>query len=139
MVLALIRDLPAGSRYDARIYPLMDPPEENPRDVLGQEPDWYWERRTWGSKDRQLSAAILNMLGDLREYIPQWQKGRAPKHEPVGPLEWQGRTPWSKTKNATVDDAMRAFGWTGGGAPRQIEASGATVEQAMRKFGWTGK
>lgn len=109
MVLAMLRDLPAGSRLQARTYG-----QREAQDGQGQaQVDWYWERRRWGTPERELLAAILNRLGDVVKYTPQWQKGKSPDFPIVGPPEWRGEGPETEKRPASIEDAMRVFGWLG--------------------------
>jgi hypothetical protein len=109
MVLAMVKDLPEGSRLTARTYGKRPPIEPN------SEIDWYLERREWGSTDRMLAAAQVNLLGDLLRFVPMWEKGKGPKPAPVGPPEWRGIKPETeeKKREASIEDAMRVFGWPG--------------------------
>lgn len=109
MILTMMRDLPRGSRLQSRTFGMREAVEPD------SEIDWYLERREWGSSERMLMAAQLNMLGDLRKFIPQWKNGKGPDHEPVGPPEWRGIKPQSEEEQrpASIEDAMRVFGWSG--------------------------
>lgn len=108
MVLAMLRDLPPGSRLQALTYGQRETPEP------GSDIDWYLERRQWSDPDRQLMAAQLNTLSNLLRFVPQWKEGKAPEIDVVGPPEWRGITEQSDEKKkgqATVEDVMAVFGW----------------------------
>ena len=109
VILAMLRDLPEGSRLQAVTYGQRDAPEGDDSESV----DWYIERRRWGLPERQLMAAQLNMLGELRKYVPSWKDNKGPDWEPVGPPEWRGVTEQTEKKKgqATVEDVMAVFGW----------------------------
>lgn len=110
MILAMLRDLPAGSRLQARTYGEREEPIEV---APSGEVDWYWERRKWGTPERELLAAILNRLGDVVKFTPHWEKGKSPDFPVIGPPEWRGDSPVKQKQEPSIEAALRVFGWLG--------------------------
>lgn len=111
---AMLRDLPRGSRLQARTYGMRKPEDEmsDEEKSEAEQVDWYAERRMW-TDDRMLLAAAVNKLDQLVAFVPQWEKNKGPKPSPIGPAEWRGISE-EPAKPATVDDVMRkVFGWAG--------------------------
>lgn len=122
MVGAMLEELPEGARYTA----LMSAPENReglPEPEYDPKAEEYYDRRYWTS-DRQHLAQIQNAINQLIVVAGgegKWKKGKEPDFPIIGPLAWQPEEQKEKArkakepkKPATVLDAMRAWGYTGG-------------------------
>ena len=107
MILAMLRDLPRHARLSARLEG--EAPKPDPDAPI----DWVAERREWNVPERQLLALAVNLLGDIRRYVPEWKDGKGPEFDPVGPPQWRGLSEQTEKKKgqATVEDVMAVFGW----------------------------
>lgn len=111
MVLAMIQDLPAHSRLSASSFD----PETLRKHSEGKseaEINWYHERRIWDRPEMQMYGLMVNLLGDLRTFVPSWTK-KPPPFSAVGPPEWRDPELLKEKKPATVMDVMRVFGYQG--------------------------
>lgn len=134
MVLAMIRDLPSHSRWSAWFH---DPDrgdefrerfklDQNIGDEEGQHKvNWYEDARIWNT-DRILQAFIANRLVDLLKYSVQWERGKSPKFETLGPASWRSEEPQQEqqtpTSESRYESILSAFGYVGpelGAAPPQ--------------------
>lgn len=106
----MVRDLPRHSRLAARTEGQGEAIEPDPETVA------YMDRREWNRTDYLLNAAQVNLLGDLLRFVPQWKEGKAPEPTMVGPIHWREKNATTGTKErkpASIEDAMRVFGWQG--------------------------
>lgn len=126
-VLAMIRDLPRGSRFAAlatlrRRKGLIEVPEAMEPDDDAME---LMDLRQWGSLERELAAGQLNVLNELLRFGPSWKK--TPQQSAVvGPRDWWPEDQRKKhdeklgkqntksdAKNLSVGSVMSALGWSG--------------------------
>lgn len=132
----MIKDLPPECRLNATTFDPETLRRPEGKSDQGFDPDsinWFYERRIWDKSEMKMLAVIANLLGELRTYVPQWQK-KPPPFDPVGPAEWRHPELTKTTQPATVMDVMRVFGYQGDSQ----EESSTTVEDAMRALGYQG-
>lgn len=148
MVLEMIRDLPAHSRWAAWFHDPDRGDEFRERFNLDQkigeseeehQVNWYSDARTWNI-DRTIWAYTANRLADLVVLARDWPKGKAPEFDTIGPASWRGEEP-RKQQDKPRDkmaEAMALFGYVGPVAqagPKVDDGSQSSIEQAMAAFG----
>lgn len=87
-ILAMLRNLPEGSRYTAIMSAPSggDEPEPPP---LDPEVEGMLERKLW-TTDRKLLAQLINAVNTNTRYAADWEKGKEPDFPIVGPAAWSG-------------------------------------------------
>lgn len=112
LVLAMIRNLPEGSRYVAIMSAPDDsdePQEEKP--PLDPAVEAVLDRMTW-TEDRRLLAQILNQLNVLIRVSGTWKDGKGPEFPIIGPAEWREEKTSTRGPK-TISDLMNEMGHIG--------------------------
>jgi hypothetical protein len=104
LILAMLRNVPEGSRYAAAFTSAPEAAGMETPDVP-VEIDPALDARTW-NYDRQLMAQLINSVNTLVRYSIPWEQGKAPKLPLVGPAQWRGEGPQAPAKPLSVMDVM---------------------------------
>ena len=108
LILTMIRHLPEGSNYVAK---LASAPDELANvaddDTPPPPPDPVYEFKHW-TEERRLLAQLINSVHMLIRYSVPWEKGKEPKFEIVGPAAWRDGSATPKpAKQLTVFDVIQ--------------------------------
>ena len=113
-VLALIHELPEGSRFPSRYH--FDNRDSNAPAEADEVVDEWLDSKYWNG-DRMLVAQVINAIHDLTMVAGagKWKKGKEPDYGIVGPAEWRKESPKSPSKNEkSVSERLHAFFFSGG-------------------------
>jgi hypothetical protein len=104
LILAMLRNLPEGSRYVAAISSAPEVADAPPSDTPAED-DPSAELRVW-TQDRMLMAQLINSVNVLVRYSINWEQGKAPKLPLVGPSSWSGDKGNKPAKPLSVMDVL---------------------------------
>lgn len=112
LILAMIGNLPEGTRYVATLTSAREESADNTANesVDDSPPDPVMEHMMWTS-DRVLMAQLINSVNTLVKYSVQWEK--VPDIPIVGPSAWRGETKQSSSNTSIMDVLNRITGQHG--------------------------
>ena len=108
-ILAMLRNLPEGSRYSAAMS--APGPATDERPPLDPVVEAQLERQLW-TADRRLMAQLINSLHTLIQVTGKWKEGEGPQFPVIGPASWrEDTTPAASGPDNSVDATLhRLFG-----------------------------
>lgn len=112
LILAMIRNLPEGTRYVAALASAREESGEYEPTKSEQDsrPDPITEHLTW-TTDRILMAQLINAVNMLVRYSVQWEK--TPNIPLVGPAVWREGSKKSRKATSVLDVLNRITGQHG--------------------------
>jgi len=111
LILAMIRNLPEGSRFAAAMAIDHAPDSDAPR-LTDPRTEAVMEERVW-TLDRRLKAMQINAIYSQIAVSGNWGKDGPPEMPTVGPAEWREESKESKDPKDNFD-VLRKMGWPGG-------------------------
>jgi hypothetical protein len=113
IILAMLRNLPEGSRFTAAMAVDRAEESDDAGDFFDADPrrEAVADHRTW-TLDRRLQATQINATYSLIRVSAEWGKEGPPDFPVIGPASWQPEKKSSEPEN--LFDVLKQMGWPGG-------------------------